>query len=79
MTVRFVRVTDGQVFWTAEFRRNFPDIFSVQDRVSEKVVGLLAVRMAEQEQVLLTKRYTDNPHFNQVDALRTSGTSSSRR
>ena len=61
VTARFVRVTDGRVLWTQSFDENFTDIFAVQDRVSEKVVGLLAVRMTEQEQMLLTKRHTDNP------------------
>lgn len=61
VTVRFVRVTDGQVLWTQSFDENFIDIFTVQDRLSEKVVGLLAIKLTEHEQMLLTKRYTDNP------------------
>ena len=60
VTVRFVRVTDGQTLWAERFDENFTDIFSVQDRVSAKVVGLLAVRLTQSEQSLLTKRYTDN-------------------
>ena len=61
ITVRFLRVSDGQTLWTERFDDNFTDIFAVQDRVSEKVVGLLAVQLTEQEQKLLTKRNTDNP------------------
>lgn len=60
VTVRFLRVADGQTLWTDHFDENFTDIFAVQDRVSEKVVGLLAVRLTEQEQMLLTKRNTDS-------------------
>src|SRR5438046_2386363 len=61
VTVRFVRVADGQTLWTQSFDENFTDIFAVQDHVSEKVAGLLAVKLTEQEQTLLTKRNTDNP------------------
>ena len=61
VTVRFVRVTDGQTLWTERFDENFTDIFAMQDRVSAKVVGLLAVRLTQSEQTLLTKRSTDNP------------------
>jgi tetratricopeptide (TPR) repeat protein len=53
-------VADGQTLWTERFDDNFTDIFAVQDRVSEKVAGLLAVKLTEQEQMRLTKRDTDN-------------------
>jgi DNA-binding winged helix-turn-helix (wHTH) protein/TolB-like protein/Flp pilus assembly protein TadD len=59
VTVRFVRVADGQVLWVERFDDNFTDIFAVQDRVSEKVNGLLAVKLTDQERMLLTKRDTD--------------------
>jgi DNA-binding winged helix-turn-helix (wHTH) protein/TolB-like protein/tetratricopeptide (TPR) repeat protein len=61
VTVRFLRVADGQVLWTDHFDDKFTDIFAVQDRVSAKIVGLLAVRLTEQEQKVLTKRNTDSP------------------
>jgi DNA-binding winged helix-turn-helix (wHTH) protein/TolB-like protein len=61
VTVRFLRVADGQTLWTDRFDENFTDIFAVQDRVSERVAGLLVVQLTEQEQILLTKRNTDNP------------------
>ena len=60
VTVRLVRVADGQTLWTEQFDENFTNIFAVQDRVSEKIVGLLALKLTGQEQTLLTKRYTDN-------------------
>jgi tetratricopeptide (TPR) repeat protein len=53
-------VSDGQTLWAERFDENFTDIFAVEDRVSEKVVRLLAVALTGQEQMLLTKRYTDN-------------------
>ena len=60
VTVRLVRVADGQTLWAESFDEKFTDIFAVQDRVAEQVIGLLAVRLTGQEQTLLTKRHTDN-------------------
>jgi DNA-binding winged helix-turn-helix (wHTH) protein/TolB-like protein/Flp pilus assembly protein TadD len=60
VTVRLLRVADGQTLWTEQFDENFTNIFAVQDRVSEKIVGLLALKLTGQEQTLLTKRYTQN-------------------
>ncbi|HEX9421762.1 MAG TPA: tetratricopeptide repeat protein [Pyrinomonadaceae bacterium] len=69
-------VADGQTLWTERFDDNFTDIFAVQDRVSEKVAGLLTLRLTEQEQRLLTKRNTDNP---QAYELYLKGNNSSGR
>ena len=60
VTVRLIKVADGSQLWTESFDEKFTDIFAVQDRVSEKVVGLLAVRLTGQEQSLLAKRHTEN-------------------
>ncbi|MFZ0064280.1 MAG: protein kinase, partial [Pyrinomonadaceae bacterium] len=60
VTVRLIKVADGNQLWTESFDEKFTDIFAVQDRVSEKVVGLLAVKLTGQEQSLLAKRYTDD-------------------
>ena len=61
VTVKLVRVADGQTLWAEQFDESFTDIFAVQDRLSEKVVGLLALKLSQQELTRLTKRYTDNP------------------
>lgn len=60
VTVRLMKVVDSSQLWTESFDEKFTDIFAVQDRVSERVVGLLAVKLNNTEQKLLTKRYTDN-------------------
>lgn len=60
VTVRLMKVADGRQLWTETFDEKFTDIFAVQDRVSERVVGLLAVKLSGQEQSLLAKRYTDD-------------------
>lgn len=60
ISVRLIKVADGSQLWTESFDEKFTDIFAVQDRVSEKVVGLLAVKLTGQEQSLLAKRHTEN-------------------
>jgi len=60
VTVRLVRVMDGREIWTEHFDEQFTDIFSVQDSVSNKVSGMLAVALTGEEKELLTKRQTAN-------------------
>jgi serine/threonine-protein kinase len=60
VTVRLIKVADGSQLWAESFDEKFTDIFAVQDRVSEKVVGLLALQLTGQEESLLTKRHTDD-------------------
>ncbi len=61
VTVRLIKVADGSQLWTESFDEKFTDIFAVQDRVSARVVGLLAVKLTGPEQSLLAKRHTENP------------------
>lgn len=61
MTVRLVRTSDGRQIWSGRFDENAGDIFAVQDSISERVARELAGKLTSQEQVLLKKRYTENP------------------
>ncbi len=58
VTVRLVRVADGREIWAEQFDEQFTDIFSVQDSVSSKVSGVLAVALTGEEKELLTKHQT---------------------
>ncbi len=58
ITVRLVRVADGQEIWREQFDEKFTDIFSVQDLVSQKVSGVLALTLTGEEQRRLIKRDT---------------------
>ncbi|HEV2765143.1 MAG TPA: winged helix-turn-helix domain-containing protein [Pyrinomonadaceae bacterium] len=66
VTVQLVRVSDGATLWAEKFDEKFTDVFAVQDSISEKVAGALTVRLTEEEQRLLTKRYTENPEAFQA-------------
>src|SRR4030095_14807103 len=58
VTVRFVRVADGHEIWSEQFDEKLTDIFSVQDSVSSKVAGLLAITLSGDEKERLTKHQT---------------------
>jgi DNA-binding winged helix-turn-helix (wHTH) protein/TolB-like protein/Flp pilus assembly protein TadD len=60
VTVRLISAANGQQLWDDKFDEKFTDIFSVQDSISERVAGALAVKLTGEEQKQLTKRYTKN-------------------
>ena len=60
VTVRLLRVADGRQLWDGIFDENFTDIFSVQDRVSERVAGVLASQLNDTELGQLRKHSTQN-------------------
>jgi DNA-binding winged helix-turn-helix (wHTH) protein/TolB-like protein/Flp pilus assembly protein TadD len=60
VTVRLVRVEDGAALWTAQFDEKMTDIFLVQDSISERVAGVLAVKLSGEEKERLAKSYTEN-------------------
>jgi TolB-like protein/predicted Zn-dependent protease len=69
MTVRLVRVADGKPVWTKQFDEQWTDIFAVQDSISERVAGILALKLSGEEKQQLTKRFTENPEAYQLYLL----------
>ncbi len=51
--------TDGHL-WAERYDRDLKDIFALQDEVTQKIVGALAVTLTQDEQERLVRRYTDN-------------------
>jgi TolB-like protein/DNA-binding winged helix-turn-helix (wHTH) protein/Tfp pilus assembly protein PilF len=60
VTVRLMKVADGSSMWAETFDEKFADIFTLQDAISEKVAGALAVQLSTRERERITKRYTEN-------------------
>ncbi|HYJ85742.1 MAG TPA: tetratricopeptide repeat protein [Pyrinomonadaceae bacterium] len=56
--VRLVSVEQGQTLWTEQFDETFLNIFTVQDAISRKVAGALAVKLGVEERARLGKRDT---------------------
>jgi DNA-binding winged helix-turn-helix (wHTH) protein/TolB-like protein/Tfp pilus assembly protein PilF len=60
VTVRALRVDDGVQLWGGEFDAKFSDVFAVQDSISKRVAGALALELNDDEQRRLSRRYTGN-------------------
>jgi len=66
VTARLIKTADGSSLWADTFEVKFTDVFTVQDAIAQKVASALAVRLSEDEQKRLTKRYTDNTEAYQL-------------
>ncbi|NIQ40101.1 MAG: guanylyl cyclase, partial [Proteobacteria bacterium] len=51
--------TEGHL-WAERYDRDLKDIFSLQDEVAGKIVAALAVKLTEDEQKRLVRKYTDS-------------------
>jgi TolB-like protein len=51
--------TEGHL-WAERYDRDLKDIFALQDEVTQKIVAALAVKLTEDEQKRLVRKYTDN-------------------
>jgi adenylate cyclase len=51
--------TEGHL-WAERYDRDLKDIFALQDEVTQKIVAALAVKLTEDEQERLMRKYTDN-------------------
>jgi DNA-binding winged helix-turn-helix (wHTH) protein/TolB-like protein/Tfp pilus assembly protein PilF len=59
VTARLVSV-GGEQLWAGQFDEKFTDIFAVQDAISGRVAGALALHLSGEEERRLTKRHTEN-------------------
>ena len=66
VTVRLLRVEDGGQIWTNQFDENIRDIFAVQDSISERVAGALALKLSGEEAAQIAKRNTENAEAYQL-------------
>lgn len=60
VTMRLLRVSDGQPLWAYQCDELCNDVFKLQDTISEQVTGKLALQLTGAERQRMTRRYTDN-------------------
>jgi DNA-binding winged helix-turn-helix (wHTH) protein/TolB-like protein/Tfp pilus assembly protein PilF len=60
VTVRLLRVADGELLWGGEFDEKFTDMFTVEDSISQKVANALTVNLSGDEQKQLLRPFTGN-------------------
>jgi tetratricopeptide (TPR) repeat protein len=66
VTVRLLRVSDGQPMWAAKFDEQAGSLFAVEDSIAERVAAALSAHLNEHGRQLLAKRYTDNDEAHQL-------------
>lgn len=60
VSVRLIRVADGESLWAETFDEKFTNIFSTQDAISERVAQAMSYRLTTQERQLLARQPTSN-------------------
>jgi len=60
LTVQMLLSRDGSSLWADSFVAEFDDIFDLQDRIAERVVGAFRKKLSDEAKAKLTKRYTRN-------------------
>jgi TolB-like protein/class 3 adenylate cyclase len=60
ITAQLVDATTQGHLWAERYDRDLKDIFTLQDEVTQKIVAALAVKLTEDEQERLVRKYTDN-------------------
>lgn len=66
VTVRLLRVADGEVLWANTFDEKFTDMFSVEDSISQKVADKLTINLSGDEQKQLLRPFTGNSDAYQL-------------
>ena len=60
ITVRALRVEDGTQLWADAFDEKLSDMFAVEDSISQKVAGALAITVTSEEQRQLSRPSTQS-------------------
>jgi TolB-like protein/DNA-binding winged helix-turn-helix (wHTH) protein/Tfp pilus assembly protein PilF len=68
VTVRLLNVRDGSPLWADKYDQQSTEVFAIQDAISEKVAGALALKLNGEERQRLAKRYTENIEAYQLYA-----------
>ena len=66
VTVRLLRVSDGELLWGDEFDEKFTDMFTVEDSISQKVATALTINLSGDEQRQLLRPFTVNNEAYQL-------------
>jgi DNA-binding winged helix-turn-helix (wHTH) protein/TolB-like protein/Tfp pilus assembly protein PilF len=66
VTAQLIRVRDGVTLWSGTINDYLTNVFQVQDSISEKMVGALEIRLSEQQERHLAKRYTESTEAYQL-------------
>ena len=60
INVQLIDATTGRPLWAERYDKQMDDIFSLQDKITQKIVETLAVKLTIEENEAIPKRKTDN-------------------
>src|SRR6185295_9306568 len=66
VTAQLVRIADGKHLWSGQFNENFTNIFAVEDSISEQMLEALRLSLTGDEQLQITRHYTENVEAYQL-------------
>jgi DNA-binding winged helix-turn-helix (wHTH) protein/TolB-like protein len=66
VTVQLIGISSGRTIWSDKFDEQFTNIFAVQDSISERVAGALALQITGDQKKQITARQTDNTEAYQA-------------
>lgn len=58
VTVQLLSVRDQKPIWAGQFDEKRAEMFTIEDKISERVAGALMLRLTPSEKTLLAKQYT---------------------
>jgi adenylate cyclase len=61
ITAQLIDVGNDKHLWAETYKGILADVFDIQEEVSRKIVDALRIRLTPTEDVILTKRSTENP------------------
>jgi tetratricopeptide (TPR) repeat protein len=60
VSVQLSDPAQGRVLWAQQFNSDLGDLFTMQDEITRRIVGVLAVRLTRAEQERVSKKATEN-------------------
>jgi adenylate cyclase len=60
ITAQFIDATTGRHLWADRYDRNMGDIFALQDELTQRIIGVLSIKMGEEEHKRWAARGTRN-------------------
>jgi TolB-like protein/class 3 adenylate cyclase/Flp pilus assembly protein TadD len=60
INAQLIDATTGHHLWAERYDGQIGDVFALQDRITEKIVAALAVKLTSGEQEQVIRKYTDN-------------------
>jgi adenylate cyclase len=61
INAQLIDATTGQHLWAERYDGSMRDVFSLQDRINQKIVAALAVKLTPLEKMLVTEKGTSDP------------------